>query len=43
MLFGLAARAVMVRRGLCVSSALVVSALWVGVETPRGAPLRGAG
>ena len=35
-LFGLAARAVMVRRGLCVSSVLVVSALWVGVETLRG-------
>lgn len=35
-LFGLAARAVMVRRGLCASSALVVSALWVGVESLRG-------
>lgn len=36
-LFGLAARAVMVRRGLCASSALIVSALWVAVETLRGA------
>ncbi|HJC69311.1 MAG TPA: apolipoprotein N-acyltransferase [Candidatus Brachybacterium intestinipullorum] len=34
--FGLAARAVMVRRGLCASTAIVVSALWVGVETLRG-------
>jgi apolipoprotein N-acyltransferase len=35
-LFGLAARAVMVRRGLCASTAFVVAALWVGVETLRG-------
>ncbi|HJG52945.1 MAG TPA: apolipoprotein N-acyltransferase [Brachybacterium faecium] len=34
-LFGLLARTVMVRRGLCLSSALIVSALWVGVETLR--------
>ena len=34
-LFGLLARAVMVRRGLCVTTALFVSALWVGVETLR--------
>jgi len=34
-LFGLLARTVMVRRGLCLSTALVVSALWVGVETLR--------
>jgi apolipoprotein N-acyltransferase len=34
--FGLAARAVMVRRGLCASTALVVAALWTGVETLRG-------
>lgn len=34
-LFGLLARAVMVRRGLCISTAIVVSALWVGVETLR--------
>ena len=35
--FGLAARAVMVRRGLCASTAIVVAALWTGVETLRGA------
>lgn len=35
-LFGLLARAVMVRRGLGIGSAVVVSALWVGVETLRG-------
>lgn len=34
--FGLLARTVLVRRGLCTSSALVVAALWVGVETLRG-------
>ena len=34
-LFGLLARTVMVRRGLCVTTALFVSALWVGVETLR--------
>lgn len=34
-LFGLLARTVMVRRGLCISSALIVAALWVGVETLR--------
>ncbi|MGO1227411.1 MULTISPECIES: apolipoprotein N-acyltransferase [unclassified Brachybacterium] len=34
-LFGLVARTVMVRRGLCISSALIVAALWVGVETLR--------
>lgn len=34
-LFGLLARTVMVRRGLCVSSSLIVAALWVGVETLR--------
>lgn len=34
-LFGLLARAVMVRRGLCLSSAVVVSALWVAAETLR--------
>ncbi|MGO2048329.1 MAG: apolipoprotein N-acyltransferase, partial [Brachybacterium tyrofermentans] len=34
-LFGLLARLVLVRRGLCPTSALVVSALWVGVETLR--------
>ncbi|MGO2536750.1 MAG: apolipoprotein N-acyltransferase [Brachybacterium tyrofermentans] len=34
-LFGLLARVVLVRRGLCPTSALVVSALWVGVETLR--------
>ena len=33
--FGLLARTVMVRRGLCLSSAIVVSALWVGIETLR--------
>lgn len=33
--FGVLARAVMVRRGLGPSSAIVVSALWVGVETLR--------
>lgn len=36
-LFGLLARTVMVRRGLCISSALIVAALWVGVETLRSA------
>ncbi|WP_193104535.1 apolipoprotein N-acyltransferase [Brachybacterium sp. FME24] len=34
-LFGLLARTVMLRRGLCPTSTLVVSALWVGVETLR--------
>ncbi|WP_394216329.1 apolipoprotein N-acyltransferase [Brachybacterium vulturis] len=33
--FGLLARTVMVRRGLCPSSAIVVSALWVAVEALR--------
>ncbi|GAA1490605.1 apolipoprotein N-acyltransferase [Brachybacterium sacelli] len=33
--FGLLARTVMLRRGLCLSSAVVVSALWVGIETLR--------
>lgn len=41
-LFGLLARTVMVRRGLCVTTALFVSALWVGVETLRSsAPWEG--
>ena len=35
-IFGLMARTVMVRRGLCLSSAIVVSALWVAMETLRG-------
>ncbi|MGP9536952.1 apolipoprotein N-acyltransferase [Brachybacterium sp. AOP43-C2-M15] len=35
-LFGLLARTVIVRRGLCISTAIVVSALWVGVESLRG-------
>jgi apolipoprotein N-acyltransferase len=35
-IFGLLARTVMVRRGLCPSTAVVVAALWVGVETLRG-------
>lgn len=35
-IFGLLARTVMVRRGLCLSTAIVVSALWVGMETLRG-------
>ncbi|MDN5685151.1 MAG: apolipoprotein N-acyltransferase [Brachybacterium sp.] len=34
-LFALLARTVVLRRGLCLSSAVVVSALWVGVETLR--------
>lgn len=34
-LYGLLARTVLVRRGLCLSSALVVAALWVAVETLR--------
>lgn len=34
-LFGLLARTVMVRRGLTAGTLLVVSALWVGVETLR--------
>lgn len=34
--FGLLARTVMVRRGLCVTSAVVVSALWVALEALRG-------
>ncbi|WP_422117575.1 apolipoprotein N-acyltransferase [Brachybacterium sp. UNK5269] len=33
--FGVLARAVMVRRGLGLSTAIVVSALWVGAETLR--------
>src|SRR5699024_1749895 len=33
--FGLLARTVMVRRGLCLSCALIVSARWVGVGTLR--------
>ncbi|WP_245822756.1 apolipoprotein N-acyltransferase [Brachybacterium avium] len=33
--FGLLARTVMVRRGLCFSSAIIVSALWVAIETLR--------
>ncbi|MDN6303913.1 MAG: apolipoprotein N-acyltransferase, partial [Brachybacterium sp.] len=33
--FGLLARTVMVRRGLCLTSAVVVSALWVAMETLR--------
>ena len=33
--FGLLARTVMVRRGLCLTSAIVVSALWVAFETLR--------
>lgn len=35
-LFGILARTVMVRRGLRWTTAIVVSALWVGVETLRG-------
>ena len=35
LLYGLLARTVMVRRGLTISTALVVAALWVGVETLR--------
>ena len=34
-LFGLLARTVIVRRGLCISTAIVVSALWAGVEALR--------
>src|SRR5690625_3988750 len=34
-LFGLLARTVMIRRGLTISSALIVAALWTGVETLR--------
>ena len=34
-LFGLLARTVMVRRGLCISTSVFVAALWVGVETLR--------
>jgi len=33
--FGLLARTVMVRRGLCASSGIVVSALWVAIEALR--------
>lgn len=33
--FGLLARTVMVRRGLCLTSAVVVSALWAAMETLR--------
>lgn len=35
LLFGLLARTVLHRRGLCPSTAVVISALWVGVETLR--------
>src|SRR5699024_11443417 len=34
--FGLLARTVMVRRGLCLSCVVVVSALWVALEALRG-------